>query len=262
MKSHKKIIVSDESIAERINNCGTFSGEYLDALTDQQWETLRTGRSSRLSSLQSKVLINEKKIGIWSAMEEHRFMRVKRISHREKQIRDLYFAIEPKEFRISAINDLCEYDRPLLNYYRSSILHEARNRYMAVRSKKMSIDYWKIVLDRVVKTCYHSACFAFAVYLVSICFGMNSGASYSLEKFLETYLTGFVFFGLINFAQWKSMEIAEERDRLMDWKIAQARFNIDDNFTIFSEEISTHNLFSDQEKLTGERGGELSPNRL
>lgn len=142
MKSHKKIIVSDELIAARINDCGTFSEEYLDALTNQQWETLRVGRISRLNSLQCKVRFNENKLGILSAMDEHRFMRVKRISNREKQIRDLYFAIEPKDIRIGAIGDLCAYDSALLHYYHETILLEARNRYMAVRRKIMRWD-WK-----------------------------------------------------------------------------------------------------------------------
>ena len=57
------------------------------------------------------------------------------------------------------------------------------------------------------------------------------------------------------------MEICEERDRLVDWKIARARLDIDENFTIGNMRIFTSDLFSDHERLTGERGDELSPNR-
>jgi hypothetical protein len=261
MKSHKKIIVSDELIAERINDCGTFSDQYLDALTDQQWQTLREGRISRLNSLQSKVRFNENKIGIASAMDEHRFMRVKRISNREKQIRDLYFAIEPKDIRIGAINDLCAYDRALLYYYHETILIEARHQYMAVSAKIMQWDDWKKLFKRFSMIILCTSAIATLSYIVRFIFAANLSEKFSLARFIEEWFSLFIITGLIDLGQKKWTEICEERDRLVDWKIARARFDIDENFTIGNMRIFSSDLFSDQEKLTGERGGELSPNR-
>jgi hypothetical protein len=258
MKSQKKILVSDELIAERINDCGTFSEEYLDALTGQQWETLRAGRISRLGSLKHNVFINERKLGILSEMEEHRFMRVKNVAHREKQIRDLYFSIEPKNFRIAAINDLCAYDKALLKYYRSTILHEAINRYEAVRRRIILTD-WKEWFSRIVTLIFYTAAITFPVYIAHTIFIGNSNVGGGLARFGEGYFGSLCIFVLIDsgLRRWKNF--CEERDRLIDWKIAKARLDIDDTFAIFSGEISTHNLFSDQEMLTGERSGELSP---
>ena len=105
----KKLELNEEQLHEAAENCSSFSSEYWLAMTPTQQEQLAALRRRTLSSAANRVSENERAAGIQGKMAALRGTRGQCIY--EKDVRDLYFAIDDDVLRIKAIKDLVEYER-------------------------------------------------------------------------------------------------------------------------------------------------------
>ena len=128
----KKLELNEEQLHEAAENCSSFSSEYWLAMTPTQQEQLAALRRRTLSSAANRVSENERAAGIQGKMAALRGTRGQCIY--EKDVRDLYFAIDDDVLRIKAIKDLVEYER-LRSSYGSSMVSEAYNRYDDVNNR-------------------------------------------------------------------------------------------------------------------------------
>jgi ABC-type multidrug transport system fused ATPase/permease subunit len=202
---------------------------------------------------------NEQKLGIWDTMEEYRALRLNLIALREREIRDLYFGIEDRSFRLKAINDLYDYELALSSYYRNAIRLEAWNRFEAARKRRTAIDWERLLKD-------------FFVSVVG--FGFWGVFLYLIFIFLDGHRLGDGILGwitvlaLVIFAQmtvgafnrWMNALI-EERESLMEYKVASMRDGFDGSYSFVRDDFSAIFLFSEKERLTGKREGVVTDAR-
>jgi ABC-type multidrug transport system fused ATPase/permease subunit len=259
MNVRKQIEVSEEMLQEKIKRCGTFSHEYLDALTDEQWDQLRKGRQARIASLRGEVRRNEQKLGIWDTMEEYRALRLNLIALREREIRDLYFGIEDRSFRLKAINDLYDYELALSSYYRNAIRLEAWNRFEAARKRRTAIDWERLLKDFFVSVVGFGFWGVF-LYLIFIFLNGHRLGDGILGWITVLALVIFAQMTVGAFNRWMNALI-EERESLMEYKVASMRDGFDGSYSFVRDDFSAIFLFSEKERLTGKREGVVTDER-
>ena len=205
---------------------------------------------------------NEQKLGIWDTMEEYRALRLNLIALREREIRDLYFGIEDRSFRVKAINDLYDYDLALSSYYRNAIRLEAWNRFEAARKRRTSIDWVRLLKDLFVSV-VGLGFWGVLLYLIYTFFNGDrlGGGILIWIAVLALVILAQMTVGAFN--RWMNALI-EERESLMEFKVALMRDGFDGfdgTYSFVRDDFSAMFLFSEKERQTGEREGAVTDAR-